>query len=175
MPPLERKDRIIIGLLVFFIVVVWTVELYWGVLYDQMVARAPNEFLADLYRIYGDADRSYSDRPEAAACTRGLESFNVFFTQPLNAWLIWAILRRKPYRHALQLALGAYLSYSVLFYFWTAWLSGFQQMPARTAYAYFLFFTPNLPWLFAYLFMAWDSARAINCQMHKAPSCEASP
>jgi hypothetical protein len=91
----------------------------------------------------------------------------------LNAWLIWAILARKPYRHTLQLILGSYLTYSVLLYFWTAYLSGFERMASpHTAYTYFLFFAPNLPWLLGYLYMTCDSVRAINRQLRSAPACE---
>jgi hypothetical protein len=175
MPSLERKDWAIIGMLVFFIVVAWTVELYWVIFYDQIVTRAQSEFLAVLFRVYGDADRSYYDLPSAAAYPRGLESFNVFFTQPLNAWLIWAILARKSYRHTLQLILGAYVAYSVLLYFWTAQLSGFERMESRSVYTFFLFYAPNLPWLLAHLYMAYDSARAINRQFRAVPACEGLP
>jgi hypothetical protein len=172
MPSLERKDWVIIGMLVFFIAVAWTVELYWVVFYDQMVTRARDEWLAVLFRVYGDADRSYYDLPTAAAYPRGLESFNIFFTQPLNVWLIWAILARKTYRHTLQLILGAYVTYSVLLYFWTAYLSGFERMASPNLYTYFLFVAPNLPWLLGHLYMAYDSARVINRHLRSAPACE---
>jgi hypothetical protein len=173
MPPVEGKDWAIIGMLGFFIAVAWTVELYWVMFYDEMVSRAQTEWLADLFRVYGDADSSYYDLPSAAAYPRGLESFNIFFTQPLNAWLIWAILARRHYRHLLQLILGAYVTYSVLLYFWTAYLCGFERMASpHSASTYLLFFGPNLPWLLGYLYMAYDSVRAINRRFRSEPACE---
>jgi hypothetical protein len=171
MPSLEQKDWAIIGMLGFFIVVALSVELYWVVFYNEMVSRAHTEWLAKVVRVYGDADNSYYNVPTAAAYPRGLESFNIFFTQPLNAWLIWAILARKRYRHALQLILGAYVTYSVLLYFWTAYFSGFERMVSpRSALTYLLFFGANLPWLFGYFYMAYDSVRAFNRQFRSDPA-----
>ena len=116
--------------------------------------------MVDLLRLYSAADNAYYGPVHAFPLA--LESFNVFFTQPLNLWLIWAILKRRPYRHALQLALGAYVSYSVILYFWTTHLAGYDRMNGVSAGNLFLFFTPNLPWLVAHLYMAWDSGQAIS-------------
>jgi hypothetical protein len=57
----------------------------------------------------------------------------------LNVWLIWAIVKRRAYRHVLQLALGSYLSYSVILYWLAGHLSGYEGMRSRTAYAFILF------------------------------------
>ena len=68
-------------------------------------ARAETDFLARLFRVYAEGDRAYYD--PVMALPRALETINVFCTQPLNAWLIYAILARKPYRHALQPIVGS--------------------------------------------------------------------
>lgn len=158
--PLRSKDWAIIGLLGFFIGMAFTVELYWVLFSDQLVARAHTEILAFLFSLYGDGDSAYYDN--VTALTRGLETINIFFTQPLHAWLIVAILRQKPYRHALQLALSSYVAYSVLLYFWTAYLSGYAGMRTRSVSTFVIFYMPNLPWLLGSLYMAYDSMVAIT-------------
>jgi hypothetical protein len=91
----------------------------------------------------------------------GLESINVFFSQVLNAWLLYAILKGRYYRHILQLIVSTYLAYSVALYFLVAAISGFACMREKTGFNYFLFFVPNLPWFLCYLYMAYDSAADI--------------
>ena len=157
---LRRKDWAIIGLLGFFICMAYTLELYWVLFSGQLVARADTELLAFLFSIYGDGDSAYYDN--VTAFTRGLETINIFLTQPLNAWLIFAILRHKAYRHALQLTLSSYLAYSVILYFWTAHLSGYVGMRTRNFYTFLIFYTPNLSWLLGSLYMAYDSAVTIS-------------
>ena len=80
----------------------------------------------------------------------------------LNAWLIWAIVRGRPYRHALQLALGAFLSYSVILYYLAGHLSGYEGMRSGRPAEFALFYGAALPWLLAHLYMAYDSAMAIT-------------
>jgi hypothetical protein len=159
-PSLPGKDWLILGLLGFFLVTACTVELYWVLYADQLVARSQTDLLAYWFSLYGEADRAYYD--EVTPFTLGLETLNVFVTQWLNLWLVFAILKRKPYRYPLQLTLGAYLSYSVVLYFWTAHLSGYAAMPQRSFYSFFLFITPNLPWLLGYLYLAYDAFGAIS-------------
>ena len=159
-PLLPRKDWLILGLLGFFILVACTVELYWVLYADQLVARSQTDLLAYGWRLYGEADSAYYDH--ITPFTVGLESLNVFVTQLLNLWLLYAILKHKPYRYALQLTLGAYLTYSLVLYFWTAHLSGYAGMRERSFYAFFMLVTPNLPWLLGYLYLAYDAIRAIS-------------
>jgi hypothetical protein len=159
---MSRSDRVILGLLVFFLTIAFSLELYWLEHHGELVELAPHELFARLFQIYGDADRCYYDRVSPTAI--GLESINVYFTQALNLWLMWAIVARAHYRHVLQLVVGSYLSYSVILYFWAAHVTGYPDMRYHAPYTYFLFYAPNLPWLLGYGFMAWHSARALTAR-----------
>jgi cholestenol delta-isomerase len=159
-PRLAGSDVGVIGLLCVFIGLALLVELYWVVHHRELPALAGVSPIARLFRIYGAADRGYYDAVTPFALA--LETLNVFVTQLLNGWLIYAILRRRAYRYALQLTLGSYLSYSVVLYFWTNHLDGYACMRVRDASSYWLFYLPNLPWLFGYLYLAVDAARAIS-------------
>lgn len=164
---LSAADRVIIGLLAFFLAIAFSLELYWIVYNDSLVARADHELFAYLFQIYGDADRAYFDRISPMAI--GLEQINVFVTQFVNVWLIWAIVQRAYYRHVLQLIVGSYLAYSVVLYFWAAHVCGYPDMRYHSAYTYFLFYAPNLPWLLGYAFMAVHSARWLCARLRQAP------
>jgi hypothetical protein len=163
---MSRSDRVTLGLLTFFLCIAFSLELYWLVFRDELVARAPTELFARLFQIYGDADRAYYDRISALAI--GLEGINVYITQAVNLWLMFAIVARKHYRHVLQLLVGSYLSYSVILYFWCAHVTGYPDMRYQSAYTYFLFYAPNLPWLLGYAWMAWVSVRALNAHTREA-------
>lgn len=163
---MSRSDRVTLGLLSFFLCIAFSLELYWLVFRDELVARAPHELFAHLFQIYGDADRAYYDRISALAI--GLEGINVYVTQLLNMWLIAAIVGRHHYRHVLQLIVSSYLAYSVVLYFWCAHVTGYPDMRYQSAYTYFLFYAPNLPWLLGYGWMAWVSARVLAANMREA-------
>lgn len=156
---LPARDKAIVGLLVFFLLVAFSLELYWIVHADALPARSGGDWIAYLYSIYGEADRAYYDA--VTPFTLGLETLNVFVTQIVNLWLIWAILKEAPYRYPLQLAVGSYLTYSVVLYFWVFHLSGYADMRSQTPYTFFLLIAPNLPWLVGYGYLAWDAFRAI--------------
>lgn len=164
---LTARDKGIVALLAFFLLAAFSLELYWIIHADSLVARSPHEWIAYLYSIYGEADRAYYDA--VTPFTLGLETVNVFVTQLLNLWLIWAILQNKPYRYALQLTLGSYLTYSVMLYFWVFHLSGYVDMKQQTPYAFFLLIVPNLPWLLGYFYLAWDAFRTIAATGHNRP------
>lgn len=157
---MSRSDRTIIGLLCFFLLIAFSLELYWLIYRDELVERAPHELFARLFQIYGDADRAYYDRISPLAI--GLEGINVYFTQFLNVALIYAIVARRHWRHTLQLLVGSYLTYSVVLYFWAAHVVGYPDMRYKSAYTYFLFYAPNLPWLLGYAYMAYHSVCALH-------------
>jgi hypothetical protein len=157
---LATRDWVIVGFLGFFILMAYTIELYFVVYHDQLVARSATDFFAKCYAVYGAGDNAYFGK--VTALTRSLEGINIFCTQFLNAWLIYAILKAKPYRHVLQLGVAAYLSYSVILYFWSAHISGYENMAVKNAWAYFIFYVPNLPWLLAHLYMVYDSSVSIT-------------
>lgn len=160
---MSRSDRVTLGLLTFFLCIAFSLELYWLIYRDDLVERAPHELFARLFQIYGDADRAYYDRISALAI--GLEGINVYITQLANVWLAFAIITRKHYRHVLQLLVSSYLTYSVILYFWCAHVVGYPDMRYRSAYTFFIFYAPNLPWMLGYGWMAWVSARALNARM----------
>jgi hypothetical protein len=164
---LPARDKAIIGMLVFFLTIAFTLELYWLVYSSELVARASQDFMARLFQIYGAADRAYFDAVTPFALS--LEGINVFFTQGLNVWLIVAIVRRRYYRHALQLTVASYLSYSVILYFVHMHVGGYREMVARTPANYAIFFGANLPWLLGHLYMVWDSIRAILVKFRDDP------
>jgi hypothetical protein len=164
--PLPRRDQAIVAMLVTFIVVALLVELYFIIHRHELVALAGSSSIAHLFEIYGAADRAYYDAVSPLAL--GLETINVFVTQILNVWLIYAIVWRRPFRHALQLALASYLSYSVILYFWVNHLDGYANMHEHSAGHYWLLYLPNLPWLVAYVYMVQDSARAIVARFREA-------
>ena len=156
---LTARDKGIVILLAFFLLIAFSMELYWIVYAASLVQRSGEEWIAYLYSIYGEADRAYFD--SVTPFTLGLETINVFVTQILNLWLIWAILADKKYRYALQLTVGSYLTYSVLLYFWVFHLSGYADMKYQSPYTFFVLIVPNLPWLIGYFYLAWDAFRAI--------------
>lgn len=160
---LSASERVIIGLLTFFLIIAFTLELYWIVFNDSLVARADHELFARLFQIYGDADRAYFDRITPMAI--GLEQINVFVTQIVNVWLLWAIVQRVYYRHVLQLLVGSYLTYSVVLYFWAAHVTGYPDMRYQSPYTFFLFYAPNLPWLLGYAYMSLDSIRHLCARL----------
>jgi hypothetical protein len=157
--PLPTKDRVIVGLLLFFSL--FNVTLDWA-----LVRRGLNlpslvgaDWAADLWaRTYADADRFWIASPWSLA----QEGFNVYVTTLVNLALVAAIVRGAPWRHALQLTLGAYLTYSCLQYFLAGHLSGYAGMRERTVTAFAQFYGLTLPWLAAHAWFAWDSATAIT-------------
>jgi hypothetical protein len=156
--PLSRADRVTIGLLGFFMVMAFTIELYFVLHYRDV--REQTGVFASAYAIYGAGDEAYYGRGNIHV-PLALETINVFFTQALNALLIWAIVKGRAYRHPLQLLVSSYLAYSVLLYFWIAHVSGYAAMPVRGAWGYFIFYVPNMPWLLAHLWMGQQSFAAI--------------
>src|SRR4051812_5721074 len=109
--PLPKKDLFILGMQALFFLSAVTLELYWVRHAHELVALSETELFAAGFRIYGAADRAYFEA--VTPFTLGLETIQVFITQPLSLWLAYAILARKPYRYPLQLAVGSYLTYSL--------------------------------------------------------------
>ncbi|MFN4258756.1 MAG: EXPERA domain-containing protein [Gemmataceae bacterium] len=158
--PLPTKDRVIISCLLSFVVIAWTLEVYWWWYADRLTELVHTDWLIWLWSLYGEADRSFFDPVSPYALA--MESFNIFVTQLFNLWLIWAIVKNRPYRHVLQLGIGAFVSYSVLLYYWTVHLSDYADMTARTMYHFLMFYLPNAPWLIVSLYMVYDSTQAIT-------------
>jgi cholestenol delta-isomerase len=164
---LPMRDRLIIVLLGSFLLAAGTLELFFIVHAHELPALADSSLMARLFQIYGAADRAYFDPVSPLALA--LETLNVFVTQIFNVWLIYAIVAHRPYRYPMQLAVASYLSYSVILYFWTNHLDGYTNMAVKDASSYWLFYAPNLPWLFGYLYMVWDASRAITERFKREP------
>jgi len=156
---MTRRDRVTIGLFLFFAAVACTLELYFLVHHRELVARAPTQLFAWLFSIYGVADRGYYDAVSPLALA--LEGINVFVMQPLCALVVYGIVRDRAWRWPLQLAVGSYLSVSVLLYFAVAVVSGYADMAEHSGKAFALFYGANAPWLVGYAWIAIDAARTI--------------
>lgn len=163
--PLSTADKVTLGLIGFFVLMGWTIELYFILHYRDI--REQTGFFARCYAIYGAGDQAYFGRGDIYV-PLALETLNVFFTQGLNLLTAWAIVKRRPWRHPLQLLVSSYLTYSVVFYFWVNHVSGYANMPEKTAWAFFIFWVPNLPWLLGHGWMAWQSFVALTAKMRAA-------
>jgi EXPERA (EXPanded EBP superfamily) len=157
---MDRRDKVTLALLGFFFVVATTIELYFVVAHRTLPeAASAGNTLAYLLSIYGPSDQAYFARPSAFALS--LEGLNVFVTQPLGLVLAYAIVKQRPWRWPLQLAVGAYLAYSVVLYFLVAHVSHFASMSEKSPRTFIIFYAANAPWLLGYAWMALDAAREI--------------
>jgi cholestenol delta-isomerase len=158
---LSIKDRLTIGLLAYFMLVASVLELWW-VLHSpaEKAALRGHSVIGRVWELYGACDRGYFDAPSPLAWF--LETVNVCFTQPLNLLLIYAIVRAKPYRWTLQLAMTSYYCFALILYFAVAHLSGYAMMRERSPYTFFLFYGSNGPWLLSHLWLWWEAARAVT-------------
>lgn len=154
----SREDRITLGYLAFSFLIAFTLELYF-VLHFQDVGDRRDVF-ARLFQFYGAGDRAYAGEGDVYF-PLALESLHVTVTQVLAAVVAFGVLRNRPYRYPLQLAVSSYVAYSVVLYFWRAVVGGYENMPERRAWNYFIFYVPNLPWLLGNLLLAWYAFRAI--------------
>jgi emopamil binding protein len=161
MPPLSTRDRITVGLLVFFMLIALTLEAYWLIFHNVMESRT--DIFAQIFQLYWPADRTYRIPGYGIekSLTLALETVNVLVTQWLNIWLIYAIVKRRPYRHALQLTLATYSAYGTFLYLYTGHLSGYAVFESRRPSSYLLFYFINAPWLAGYGWMAYESIRTI--------------
>jgi hypothetical protein len=160
--PLLGKDRTIIGLILFFATVAFTLEGYWLIFNQVMESRT--DLFARLLALYWPADYTYriSGYPIEKSFTLALEGVNTLLTQFLSFGLIWAIATRKPYRYPLQLVIGTYTFYGTFLYYFVAHLSGYAVFSYKGTYPYLMFYLANLPWFIAYAWMAWDAYREIG-------------
>ena len=155
---MSGRDRAIVAMLLCFSLFNVTLDLYFVWHPGRLPSMVATDWAAWLWSLYADADRLWIVAPWSLA----QEALNVYVTTFVNIWLVYAIVKRRPWRHALQLTLGAYLSYSVVLYFLAGHVSGYAGMRERTLPLLAFFYGVTLPWLLAYAFMAWDSFRAIT-------------
>ena len=163
---MSRRDKATLGLLGFFFVIASTIELYFLVAHKGLVAAATHNPLAWLLSLYGPSDSAYFDAPSPLALS--FEGLQVAVTQPLGAALAYAVVRRRAWRWPLQLAVGAYVSYSVVLYFLVAHVSGLAGMRDRSVASFAIFYGANLPWLAGYGWLAVDAAREILARLPRS-------
>lgn len=158
---LSVNDKIVVVLLACFALVAYTLELYWLLFHQTMESR--DDIIATIFALYWPADYTYRipGYPPEKSFTLALESVHVFVTQALSFLLIWAILKRKAYRYALQLTIGAYAFYGVFLYYYVAHISGYKVFAHHGPYPYLMFYSANLPWAIFYGWMGWDAFRQI--------------
>jgi hypothetical protein len=164
---MPRRDRITVGVLAFFILVAFTLELYFIACHRDLPARVDTQLFARLFAIYGTADRDYFAPVSPMALA--LESINVFLIQPLSMLLIYAIVRRRAYRWPLQLGISAYLALSVVLYFLVGIVSGHHGMSERSVKTFALFYGANMPWLVGYGWLALEAGQAIAHKFRGPP------
>lgn len=163
-PPI---DWIVLGLVVFFIIFNATVDRYWVAHAHELPELAKTDLFARIFEIYSAADRAYFDKVTYEEL--GLEIVNSTITQMFNIWLLIALLRRWPRRVPLQIAIGSWVSYSVIFNWTSAALTGFPGMDEKTPGNFLLLFTANLPWLAGHLYIAYDGIRQAMVALRALP------
>lgn len=152
---LAANEKASLWVIAFFAVIAYTLELLW--LYHAFDWPTQTGIWATMARYYGMGDRAYWDQPSYFEV--GLESFNVFFIVSSELWLAYAILRRRAYRWPLELCIGGYLTYSVIYYFTVK--IAFPQMFTEDIASYAMLIVPNLPWLFGGAWWIWDAGTVI--------------
>jgi hypothetical protein len=158
---LTIKDKMVIGLIVFFTAVALTLELYWLIFNQEMEARS--DLFASLLALYWPADITYrvAELSVAKSFTLALEGVNTFITPWLSLVLVWAILKRKPYRYPLQLTIAAYTFYGTLLYYMVAHISGYAVFEDKDATTFLLFYLVNAPWFIGYAWLGLDAFHAL--------------
>jgi hypothetical protein len=159
--PLPARDKAVIALIVFFTAVACTLEAYWLMFHQVMESRT--DIFAWLLALYWPADYTYRipGYPIEKAFTLSLERVNTLFTPVLSLALVWAILKRRPYRYPLQLTIATYTFYGTFLYYSVAHVSGYAVFSDKTTSTYLMFYLANLPWLAGHAWIAWDAYRAI--------------
>jgi hypothetical protein len=156
---LRFADKAILGFLVLFFVVSF-LEGYWLLHHNEMESRT--DFAARLLKIYWPMDYTFRipGYGMEKAVTLSVESINTCVSQWFNLLLIWAIVKRKAWRHPLQMILATYTAYGTVLYYYVAHLSGYKVMAEKTPMNLFLFYLINAPWLIFCIYMVYDSVRA---------------
>ena len=158
---LPLRDKMIIAFLGLFLLVS-ILEAYWLIYHNQMEQRT--DLLARLLSIYWPADKTYriAGYGPDKAFTLSVESVNTVISQWFNIALIYAIVKRKPWRHALQVVLATYTGYGTFLYYYVAHLSGYAVFERRTVGVFLMFYLINAPWLLGCAYMVYDSCRAMT-------------
>ena len=158
---LDARDKIVICLVIFFNAIALTFELYWLIFNQAMENRT--DLLARAFALYWPADSTYRvpGLSVAKSFTLAVEGVNTFITPCLSFVLVWGILKRQPFRHALQLTIATYSLYSVLLYYLVAHISAYAVFENKDATTFLLFYLVNAPWFVGYAWMGWDAFQAL--------------
>lgn len=158
---LSLRDKVTVGLVCFYIAVAITFEGYW-LLFNQVMEQR-HDILAKALSVYWPVDYTYrvSGYPIEKCFTMSVESLNVFIWQPLSLVLVYGIVKRKYWRHPLQLLVSLPVFYGTVLYYYVAHLSGYAVFAHKGPGAYALFYLINAPWFVGYLFLIYDATRAI--------------
>jgi hypothetical protein len=156
--------------LCFFILIAVTIEAYWLIFHDSMELR--HDVIAKILAMYWPADYRYRISGYGADKTfpLALESFNTVVTQWFNALLIYAIVKRRSYRHVLQLTVATLTAYGTFLYYYAAHLSGYSVFAYHGTYPFLMFYLANAPWFVGYLYLAYVSFRSIAATLKAAPA-----
>lgn len=154
---MKLRDKVTVGFLSLFVVIAWTVELFWFIKHNDI--QSMTGFIPKAFALYGRGDDTWFNvsaaPPFALAFILFLEAIHIFLSQLLNIALIHAIVKAKAYRYKLQLMVSSYVFYSVLVYYGVHWFAGFPCMPHKDLVSYIVFFGFNAPYLIYGLFAAW--------------------
>ena len=123
----SARDSIALGLAIFFIAGNFVLDAAWLAL--------PGVSLAGPCRLAAAVGRSACGPETPVDLAR--EALNGTITQLLEIWLLVALLRRRPERHALQLAVGSYVVYAAAIDAWLGLIAALHGMPPSV--------TPALP------------------------------
>lgn len=156
---MKTKDKVIIGFLSLFVVIAWTIELFWFVKHNAIAGMGG--LIGKAFALYGRGDSTWFNvsaaPPFAMAFMLCLEAIHIFGSQLLNIILIRAIWLNRGYRYKLQLLIGSYVSYSVIVYYLTHWIAGFSCMAVKDIGSMAIFILFNLPYLVVYGFLVGDA------------------
>eukprot|EP00850_Spirogloea_muscicola_P018326 SM000167S02939 [mRNA] locus=s167:33589:34155:+ [translate_table: standard] len=76
-----------------------------------------------------------------------METVTAFLEGPASLLAVYAILKRKPYRHTLQIIVSMGQLYGDVLYFATSYLEGFVHSDPRTVYFWGYFVAVNAIWI----------------------------
>lgn len=154
---MKIKDKITVGFLSLFVVIAWTIELFWFIRHNSI--HTMTGIIPRAFALYGRGDDTWFDvaaaPPFALSFILLLEAIHIFGSQLLNIFLIRAIVKGAAYRYKLQLLVSSYVFYSVLVYYGVHWVAGFPCMPHKDLASYAVFFGFNAPYLIYGLFAVW--------------------
>lgn len=161
---MKLKDKITIGFLSLFVVIAWTIELFWFVQHNNI--QHMTGFIPRAFSLYGRGDMTWFDVGHSPSFALSfilfLEAIHIFISQLLNLLLIRAIVKSKAYRYKLQLLVSSYVFYSVVVYYGVHMVSGFSCMAVKDWVSYLVFFGFNLPYLLVYLWTGLDAWKNIG-------------